>query len=497
MHRHGPVLATLVVGLLCLTALFFREARAAVEVWDASTAYSHCYLVLPMAIYLLWERRSVFSRIEARPEIVWAVMAIPITIFWLVAERLGIMEGRQLAAIAGVEVLLLTVLGRALFAKISGPLLFLFFLVPFGAFLTSSLQRFTAGFTVTGLDLLGIPNYSDNFIIETQAGTFFVAEACAGLRFLIAAVAFGVFYALLTYTSFARRLAFIVASIVVPIVANGFRALGIVVLGQILGSAEAAAADHIIYGWVFFSAVMLLLIAVGQMFRDDPEPIDNRVPAVQLASSGRAGWSALAVVALLFVGPAAAAAIDTRLMVPVLGLGDAFVSPVGCTTISGDRSSDAAVRQVVARCGGIEFAVRLEAFSPRSTASAMVVKRRLLTQEVGAEDVAIRAADVPEEAGYWTVVQTTDPNRVTAYATWIDGRASRGGLMGRAQQAVDSLLGSNYQPALLTVTTAEAPNSPPAVRQLTLDTLLALLRAQNGLNARVDALTSLAIDARR
>ena len=42
------------------------------------------------------------------------------------------------------------------------------------------------------------------------------------------------------------------------------------VLGAILGSANAAAADHVIYGWVFFSLVMLLLVAGGMPFREDP-----------------------------------------------------------------------------------------------------------------------------------------------------------------------------------------------------------------------------------
>jgi len=50
--------------------------------------------------------------------------------------------------------------------------------------------------------------------------------ATLGLRFLIAAVAFGVFFALLNYRSPGRRVAFIIASVVIPIVANGLRALG-------------------------------------------------------------------------------------------------------------------------------------------------------------------------------------------------------------------------------------------------------------------------------
>ena len=58
----------------------------------------------------------------------------------------------------------------------------------------------------------------DGYTIEIPEGTFYVAEACAGLRFLIASIAFGCLYALLMYRSPVRRTAFIVISIVVPII---------------------------------------------------------------------------------------------------------------------------------------------------------------------------------------------------------------------------------------------------------------------------------------
>src|SRR5581483_9036774 len=93
--------------------------------------------------------------------------------------------------------------------------------------------------------------------------------ACAGLRFLIASIAFGTLYSCLIYRSFTRRALFMLASVIIPIIANGFRALGIVVLGHVLGSAQAAAADHILYGWLFFSIVILLLIMAGLPFRED------------------------------------------------------------------------------------------------------------------------------------------------------------------------------------------------------------------------------------
>jgi hypothetical protein len=53
------------------------------------------------------------------------------------------MEGRQLAAMSMVEVLFLAMLGRRLWRAMSGPLLYLYFLVPFGDFLTPRLQDIT------------------------------------------------------------------------------------------------------------------------------------------------------------------------------------------------------------------------------------------------------------------------------------------------------------------------------------------------------------------
>ena len=43
-------------------------------------------------------------------------------------------------------------------------------------------------------------------------------------------------------------------------------------LGHLLGSAQAAATDHVLYGWIFFSIVILLLIVIGLPFRQDDQP---------------------------------------------------------------------------------------------------------------------------------------------------------------------------------------------------------------------------------
>ena len=186
---------------------------------------------------------------------------------WLIAAILDIQEARQFLLVTMFEVAVLVALGPRVFWLLLAPLLFLFFLVPSGDFLVPTLQKITAQISIAGLELLHIPVFSDGFMIEIPEGTFEIAEACAGLRFLIASIVFGCFFAVVIYQSVVRRALFITLSLVVPIAANGIRALGIIVLAHLEGSAAAVEADHVLYGWFFFTLVIIILIILLLMGR--------------------------------------------------------------------------------------------------------------------------------------------------------------------------------------------------------------------------------------
>jgi exosortase A len=274
-----PISLTL-AGLAVLLLAFTPEAAAAVRVWITSTAYNHGFLVLPLTVWLIWDRRHRLATTPIAPWPAAAVAVVPLAAAWFAARHLGVMEGRQFAALGLAELLVAVILGRRMTRALAAPLLFLAFLVPSGAFLTPLLQRITAGCINLGLTLLGIPHVSDALFIDIPEGRFVVAEACAGLRFLVASAAFGTLYGFMIYRDPARRVAFVAICLVVPIIANGLRALGIVVLGHHLGSAQAAAADHLIYGWGFFAAVTLVLVTAGLPFRQNPA-IEPAAPGYQ------------------------------------------------------------------------------------------------------------------------------------------------------------------------------------------------------------------------
>ena len=264
-------------------------------------------------------------------------------------------------------------------------------------------------------------------------------------------------YALLIYRSPVRRGAFILISIVVPIIANGFRALGIVALGHYLGSADAAAADHVLYGWLFFSIVILLLIAIGMPFRQDelPQapstPLAPRTPP-RLVPSVASGL-AVCLFAVFSAGTAAGldrAGTPPTLAATPLNAGPNCVTEPGPATADTDRGPGRMVAQRL-RCGTLQFDLLLETFSPRSTAGPVLAERRRLTRPAQAEEVTetpLVRRDASPSA--WRVMVASRPDGVAAAALWIGGDATGPGLATRLRLAQASLLGSR-QAALLAV----------------------------------------------
>lgn len=479
--------AALALGLLLAVALFWPECQAAVGVWLASTAYGHCFLVAPIAAYLIWDRRESLEGLRPNPTPALALLALPLPFAWLIAERLGIMEGRQLVVIAFAEVLFLTTLGWRLYKTLMGPLLYLVFLVPFGAFLTPVLQVFTAHFIDAGLGVLGIPHYVNDMVIEISSGSFYVAEACAGLRFLIASIAFGVFFALLNYRSPGRRAAFMVASIAIPIVANGFRALGIVVLGNILGSAEAAAADHIIYGWVFFSFVMLLLVAAGLPFRENPAPAVLQPALMRPAPHAQTQYRAAALLLLFAVtGPAIAAALDTRATPARLAGTPTLAAPANCQLAPGSAPDTPDRTTLSMACPNATWTITLQALPARSTAAALNTAKSRLIGPIDLDEATVSRLPGPIA---WQSIASHEPPELTATAAWIDGLPATGGLAQRVLQARHSILGGTHLPLVMAITTRPThPVSENEMRLLATE-LQAFTTAQPDLTTQIAHLT--------
>ena len=301
-----------------LFAITFREwSEMAHQWWDIDT-YSHILLIIPIIGWLAWIRRDELQKTDPKgwfPGIVWAVLGL---CMWLAGRQTGInlvAQGGTVITFQGAAMAITGLRGSMILAF---PLFYMLFLVPFGDEIVPFLQSVTAKMATFLTEASGIHTVSDGIHIDTPAGLFIVAEACSGVKFLVAMMALGVLVAYACFSSWKRRLWFLLACAVVPIIANSIRAWATIFVAQYIGAEAAGSFDHIVYGWIFFAIVIALVLGVAwRWFERVPEDAgfsqqEIARSAIVLGWEGKGAGAGLVVALLLAV--AALFAVIERLV---------------------------------------------------------------------------------------------------------------------------------------------------------------------------------------
>lgn len=262
---------------LAILALFWATAWSMVETWSRSETFTHGFLVLPITLWLIWHRRAHLAATVPRFSWLGFGAFLLAAAGWLAGHLADALVVAQFGLVGMVAGGVWATLGNQAARQLIFALGFLFFAVPVGEALVPPLMEFTASFTVGLLRFSGIPVYREGLFFSIPSGNWSVVEACSGIRYVIASLTLGVLYAYLAYQSRWRRLLFIAASALVPVLANGLRAYIIVMIGHLSGMKLAVGVDHLIYGWVFFGVVMLLVFSIGAIWREPEAPVP--VPA--------------------------------------------------------------------------------------------------------------------------------------------------------------------------------------------------------------------------
>jgi exosortase A len=262
-----PLLALTILSALW-GMLYWDAIIAAVQTWWVSPTYSHCFFILPISSYLIWSKRYELACLKPVPYLPALWIALPAGAAWLLGNLASINEVQQFAAVALFQMIVWNIVGLNSYRTILFPCLFLFFLVPVGQYLVPPLQALTSWFVSAGLSVLGILHYTEGNVIELPNGRFEVAEACAGLRFLVSNIVLCTLFAYFAFRKWTKLVVFMVAAVTVPILANCLRALGIVLIAHWTDNRLAVGADHLVYGWGFSVVILLVLFGVGAHFRD-------------------------------------------------------------------------------------------------------------------------------------------------------------------------------------------------------------------------------------
>lgn len=297
-------LVNLGIAWVAILALFADDwLRIAALAWNSST-YNHIVLIPLILVWLVAQRAPQMARMV--PQAWWPglLLAGGAAFVWLLGAFSGLDVARQLGVVALLIAAVPLLLGVRVSAALAFPLGYALLMVPAGDEIVPLLQIVTARITIFLVQASGIPAVIDGVFIDTPAGLFEVAEACSGVKFLVAMLALGLLVANVCFLSWRRRAAFLLACAVVPVLANGVRAFATIWVAQIVGVEKASGFDHIVYGWTFFALVVALTLAVGWRFFDRPASaamIDaDRINASPLLAR-LSGWRLSPIVALAYL----------------------------------------------------------------------------------------------------------------------------------------------------------------------------------------------------
>lgn len=286
-----------------LVALFHRDMADIVRIWLTSDPYSHCIYLPPIIGWLVWQRKDALAALTPGA---WPIALLVIAAgsgLWLIGSASGVALFRHAGVVVMAQGIVLTLLGPAVGRALMFPLGYAFFLIPLGSEAEPVLQVVTAHMAMVWLGIMGIPATLDGIFITTPNGFFRVAEACSGTGFLIAMAAFAVLAAHLCFKSWPRRILFVAGAMIACFLANGVRAAGIIYFAYHHGVESAVVVDHVVYGWFFFAAVIVLVMAAGWRFFDRG-PADGFASAALLqgiAASPYAGRVPVSVLCAMLI----------------------------------------------------------------------------------------------------------------------------------------------------------------------------------------------------
>jgi exosortase A len=325
-------LAWLGVALLVTVVVRAETYANLYATWWGTTAYNHGALIPFIAAWLAWQSRARLQALPPSTSLLGLAFLAVNALVWLAGRLLLINVLQHVAAVGFLIGVIWMMIGNHAARLLMFPLAYLYFMVPEGIGLVPYLQDWTATVLVTLLRMTDIPVYIEGRYLQIPSGSFHVAKACSGINYLLATLAVGSMFAYLTYRSNWRRLAFMLLAVAVPLVANGMRAYGIVMIAHLSDYRYAMGVDHYIYGWVFFGVVIFILFAIGRTFSD----IDDEPEASLAAASNRSGeadgraipgggapWPWLAAAVLVLASPQWAITLGER-AVPA---DDAFALP--------------------------------------------------------------------------------------------------------------------------------------------------------------------------
>jgi len=266
-------------GLLLLGIYYSAFTWLITKDWEKE-AYSYCWLIPPIVIFLIWFKRDELTTQPAKPS--WAGLApigVGILFFWL-GELGGEYFTMYVSSWLIVVGLCLLHLGWQKFKTIGFAMFFILTMFPAPDFLNTrimlQLRLISSKLGVAMIQIYGLPATREGNIIDLGFTKLQVVDACSGLHSLISLIVLSLLIVYFFKDHIWKRAVLLLSSIPLAIVTNSMRIAMTAILYKYFGSGVAEGFLHEFSGLLIFVICIPVLLIEMKVLEKLP-PIQSNV----------------------------------------------------------------------------------------------------------------------------------------------------------------------------------------------------------------------------
>lgn len=262
--------AALFVLLAASFAYLYQHVIAKlVHDWGHDDNYSHGFLIVPIALFFIWERRAKLKEATPKPSFTGLAIllgSVALLLAGVLGSELFVTRVSMLGAIAGIVLFLY---GWTHLRIVLLSIAFLLLMIPIPAIIFNQiafpLQLLASRFGELALGALQVPVLREGNVINLADTSLEVAEACSGIRSLISLLTLGIVYGYFADSRLWVRITLAVGTIPIAIAANGIRVAGTGVAAHYYGPEAAQGFFHAFSGWIVFVAAFMLMFLLHKI----------------------------------------------------------------------------------------------------------------------------------------------------------------------------------------------------------------------------------------
>ncbi len=260
--------SSIAVLLTALVYTYWSVGQKLIHDWSTNDNYSHGFLVVPLALYLAWERRARLAA-PFKSSVV-GLIVIFVGVLTLGGGVLGAeLFLTRLSLIIVLAGCVLYLAGWNHLRALTFPLTFLLLMIPIPALVFNEiafpLQLLASKLGESTLWAVGIPVLREGNMITLATVTLEVAEACSGIRSLVSLLTLSIVYSYFCERGWLVRCVLVIATAPIAILANGLRVAAIGIAAHLQGPQAAEGAVHSASGWLVFVLAFGALIVLHRV----------------------------------------------------------------------------------------------------------------------------------------------------------------------------------------------------------------------------------------